>query len=89
VPSELARDGDHHNRAGLASTLERVPAPMQPTAAALGLGLHRERLAIASPLERDAPTRRTSLMPSSLDQEPADVAVAGLADPALAAPLPA
>src|ERR1700758_1086513 len=84
---ELARDGDDDDRARLASALERVPAPVQPPSAALGLRLYRDRLAGASVFERDAPTRRAALVPGGLDQEPAYVAVAGLGDPALAAPL--
>src|SRR5207248_4098033 len=89
VSGEFAGDSDHHDRAGLASRLERVPARMQPPAAALGLGLHRERLAVASAFERDAPSRRAALVPGGLDQQPADVAVSGLGDRALSAPLAA
>jgi hypothetical protein len=85
---EFARDGDDDDRAGLASRLERVPAPMQPPSAALGVGLHGEGFAVASAFERDAPTRRTALVPGGLDQERAYVAVAGRGDPALPAPLP-
>jgi hypothetical protein len=62
---------------------------MQPARAALGLGLHGERLAGASAFERDAPPRRRPLVPGGLDQEPAYVTVARLGDrslpPALAA----
>jgi hypothetical protein len=65
VSGELAGDGDHDDRAGLASGLERVPASVEPAGAAVGLGL------------------------DGLDQESARVRVAGLGDPALAAPLPA
>jgi hypothetical protein len=38
---------------------------------------------------RDAPAGRAALVPGGLDQEPAYIAVAGLGDSALAAPLPA
>jgi hypothetical protein len=89
VSGEFARNRDDDDRPGLASSLERVSAPVQPPAAALGLGLHGERFAGASALERDASTRRRALMPSGLDQQPAYVAVACLGDRALATPLPA
>src|SRR6266478_5419863 len=89
VSGELACDGDDDDRARLASSFERVPTSVQPPAAALGLGLHRERLAVASAFERDAPSRRAALVPGGLDQQPADVTVAGLGDRALSAPLAA
>jgi hypothetical protein len=41
VSGELARDGDHDDRAGLASGLERVPASVEPAGAAVGLGSQR------------------------------------------------
>src|SRR5205823_10975266 len=44
--------------------------------------------AVASAFERDAQARRPALVPGGLDQQPAHVAVAGLGDRALAAPLP-
>jgi hypothetical protein len=55
VSGEFSSDGDHDDRAGLASALERVPASVQPLGAALGLCLHGERFAVASAFERDAP----------------------------------
>ena len=58
VSGELARDGDHDDRAGLASGLERVPASVQPAGAAVRLGSHGEGLARASAFQRDAQTRR-------------------------------
>ena len=57
VSGELARDGDHDDRARLASGLERVPASVQPAGAPVGLGSHGERLAGASAFERDAQAR--------------------------------
>src|SRR5205814_1287515 len=89
VSSELARDRDDDDRARLAPCLERLPTCVQPAGAALRLGLHRERLAVASAFERDAPTRRAALVPGGLDQQPADVTVTGLGDRALSAPLAA
>jgi len=89
VSSELARDGDDDDRARLASGLECVPAGVQSAGAALGLGLHRERLAMASAFERDAPSRRAALVPGGLDQQPAYMAVACLGDRALATSLAA
>ena len=89
VAGELARDSDHHDRARLASGLECLPAPVEAAGASIGLGLHGRRLAVASAFQRDAHTGRAALVPGGLDQEPARVCVAGLADRALAAPLPA
>jgi hypothetical protein len=89
VSGELAGHGDHDDRAGFASGLERVPASVQPSGAALGLGLHGERFPVPSAFERDAPARRAALVPGGFDQEPARVCVAGLGDRALAAPLSA
>src|SRR3954469_1198569 len=87
VSSELARDRDDDDRARLASGLECVPASVQPAGAAPGPGLHSDRVAVSSPLERDTPARGTALMPGGLDQQPAHMAVARLGDPALAAAL--
>jgi hypothetical protein len=64
VSGELAGDGDHDDRAGLASGLERVPAIVQPAGCALGLGLDGEGLALPSAFERDAPERRSATSPS-------------------------
>jgi hypothetical protein len=89
VPGELAGDRDDDDRPGLASALERVPASMQPTRAALGLGLYGEGLAGASAFERDAPPGRRALVPGGLDQQPAYVTVARLGDRALTPPLAA
>jgi len=89
VSGEFACDGDDDDRPRFASGLERVPALLQAAGAALGLGLHGERLAGASAFERDAPARRAALVSGGLDQKPAYVAVAGFGDAALAAPLPA
>jgi len=89
VSGEFAGDGDHHDRAGLASALERVPASVQPAGAAVCLGSHGERLACASAFERDAQARWAALVPGGLDQETTRVRVAGLGDRALAASLPA
>src|SRR5215217_6569097 len=89
VSGEFAGDGDHDDRAGLASALERVPAFVEPAGAALGLGAPGEGLAFAPAFEGDAPARRAALVPGGLDQETACVRVAGLGDRALAAALPA
>ena len=89
MSGELARDSDHDDRAGLASSLERVPASVEPAGAAVGLGSQGEGFAFASTFEGDAQARRAALVPGGFDQEPTRVAVAGLGDPALAAPFPA
>src|SRR5215216_7861253 len=89
VSGEFAGDGDHDDRAGLASGLERVPASVEPAGAAVGLGSQGERFAFAPALEGDAQPRRAALVPGGFDQETACVRVAGLGDCALAAPLPA
>ena len=68
VSGQLARDGDHDDRARLAAGLERLPASVQAATAPLGLSAYGKRLAGASALERGAPTRRLALMPGSLDQ---------------------
>ena len=90
VSGELARDGDHDDRARLASGLERVPASVQPAGAAVGLGSHGER-ACLSRLRSSVTLRRgaAALVPGGLDQQPARVRVAGLGDRALAAALAA
>jgi hypothetical protein len=75
VSGELAGDGDHDDRAGLTSGLEGVPAVVEPSGAALGLGSCGERFAVPSAFERDAPAQRAALVPGGLDQEPACVAV--------------
>src|SRR5438034_5420148 len=89
VSGEFAGDGDYHDRAGLASALERVPASVKPAGAPVRLRSHGERLACASAFERDAQAGRAALVPGGLDQEPARVRVAGLGDRALAAPFAA
>jgi hypothetical protein len=89
VAGEFAGDGDHDDRAGLASGLERVPAPVESAGAAVGLSLYRRWLAVASACEHGAHPLRAALVPGGLDQEPTRVRVAGLGDPALAAPFPA
>jgi hypothetical protein len=80
VSGEPARDGDHDDRAGLASGLERVPASVEPAGAAVRLGSQGERLACASAFERDAQARWAALVPGGLDQETTHVRVAGLGD---------
>ena len=90
VSGELARDGDHDDRAGLASGLERVPACVQPAGARGRLGLARRAACRAR--RRSSVTlsaERAALVPGGLDQQPAGVRVAGLGDRALAAPLAA
>src|SRR5712691_5558133 len=89
VSGELAGDGDHDDRAGFASGLERVPAPVEPAGAAVGLSLYRRWLAVASACEQGADPVRVALVPGGLDQEPTRVRVAGLGDRALAAPFAA
>ena len=89
MSGELAGDGDHDDRAGLASCLERVPASVEPAGAAVGLGSQGEGFAFAPAFEGDARARRAALVPGGFDQEPACVRVAGLGDRALAAPFPA
>ncbi len=89
VSGELARDRDHDDRAGLASGLERVPASVEPAGAAVRLRSQGEGFAFAPAFEGDAQARRAALVPGGLNKEPARVRVAGLGDPALAAPLPA
>src|SRR5438445_5411891 len=89
VSGELARDGDHDDRAGLASRLERVPASVQPGGAAVRLGSYGERLACAPAFKRDAQARRAALVPGGLNKEPTRMCVAGLGDRALPTPLPA
>src|SRR5947209_15314479 len=54
VSGELAGDGDHDDRAGLASGLERVPAPVESAGAAVSLSLYRRWLAVASACEHGA-----------------------------------
>ena len=88
MSGELAGDRDDDDRAGFASRFERLPASVKPPGAAFGLGLHSERLAVASTFERDAPAQWATLVPGGLDQEPTHVAVTGLRDRALPAPLP-
>ncbi len=89
MSGEFAGDGDHDDRAGLASALERLPASVKPAGAPVRLRSHGERLACASAFERDAQARWAALVPSGLDQETTRVRVAGLSDRALAASLPA
>src|SRR6266699_4015079 len=89
VSGEFAGDGDDHDRAGLASALEGVPASVKPAGAAVRLRSHGERLACASACERDAQARWAALVPGGLDQETTRVRVTGLGDRALAAPLAA
>ena len=86
---EFARDGDDDDRAGFAAGLERLPASVQAAAAPLGLSAHSKGLTGASALERDAQSRRWAVVPGGLDQKPTDVAVTGLGDRSLPAPLPA
>ncbi len=88
VSGEFARDGDDDDRAGLAAGLECMPASVQAPTAAFSLGSQSEGLAVTSAFERDAPPVRRAMVPGGLDQQPAHVAVAGLGDRALAAPLP-
>ena len=89
VCGEFAGDGDHDDQAGLASGLERVPAPVQPASATVGLGSYGEGFAFASAFEGDAQAWSAALMLGGLDQKPASVCVAGLGDRALTAALAA
>ena len=67
MAGELSGDGDRDDRAAFAAAFECLPAGVETAGAAVRLGLNRGRLAAAAPLERDARTEWSSLVPGGFD----------------------
>lgn len=72
-----------------AAPLECVPALMETAGASVGLSTDRGWLSLPPPRRHRALSQRPPLLPGRLDRQPARVGVAGLGDPAEAAPLAA
>src|SRR3972149_5767313 len=87
VASELTRHGDGHDRAPLATALERVPALVQTARTGIGTRSYRCRLPLPPPLERGARAYGPALVPGGLDEQASRVRIARLRDRALAASL--
>jgi hypothetical protein len=80
VGGQLACDGDRDDRASLGSAFECVPALVEAPRGAVCFRADRGGLSLSPALERDARPERAPLVPSSLDEQPAGVAVARLRD---------
>jgi hypothetical protein len=87
MAGELAGDRDSDDRSSLATTLERVPAYVQPASARIGTRRDDRRLSLPPTLERCARAWRSALVPGSLDEQASSMRVAGLRDRALPATL--
>lgn len=87
MPGELTCNRDGDDRASLAAGLEGVPAVVEPAGALVGASPDRSRLTLSAPLERRARAQRTTLVPGSLNEQPARVRVAGLRNRAQTAAL--
>ena len=82
---ELPGDRAVGHHGPLARLVERLPAVDQPARALGGVPPDRGGHLLAPP-ERLHVARGVHVVPGGLDQEPPEVAVAGLRDPAAAAP---
>src|SRR3989304_6185443 len=87
VASKPTRHGDGHDRAALATALERVPALVQTARTGIGTRSYRCRLPLPPPLERGARGSGPALVPGGLDEQASRVRIARLRDRALAASL--